>query len=105
MVVYEMLRWRCPPLLILLVLLISWIPGLYNQGDLDYVEYMAGIGMVAEKCAQAAWMCSFAAFLKEGLTNHVNAHEITDRFACARVRILSSCSTCSCRLLILSRQI
>ena len=57
MVVHGMLRWRCPPLLILLVLLISWIPELYNQGDLDYVEYMAGIGMVAEKCAQAAWTC------------------------------------------------
>ena len=52
MVVLEMLRWRCPPLLVLMVLLISWIPALYNRFDLDYVEYMAGAAVVHEKCKQ-----------------------------------------------------
>ena len=55
MVVLEMLRWRCPPLLILLVLLLAWIPDLYNGFDLDYVEYMAGAAVVHKQCKLETW--------------------------------------------------
>jgi hypothetical protein len=66
MVVLEMLRWRCPPLLILLVLLLSWIPELYHGFDLDYVEYMAGAAVFHRKCRMAAWHRTVLASFRYG---------------------------------------
>ncbi|CAE7243888.1 unnamed protein product [Symbiodinium pilosum] len=52
MVVAELLRWRAPMALILIVLLLGFNPLLEQREDNDYVEIFAGAGEISGRLRQ-----------------------------------------------------